>query len=368
MDRPLHLDTQCGQGQDQRYSFLNTPREMQGSDESSVPVFAPRLPSHSVHDPAYLQSQHVPQQPPTTSQSPHGQYENYNHSVQPHQYESDEKKSYGNEKGLMPPYAQCPPVEQHPAFHVPATPNRELQFSPQPPQYPHDEVPSSAGQYPDGFHPAEIQRSETFSIEPDSNPLQSPLATYLPPPTAPTMISSPDQPLSDLGAFHHPGQSMHPNQEAHGGNWHHEMCECSNITTCCLGVTCPCILYGRTQHRLAMKSRKQDPTNMLGYNTLNGSCIGMAFLCGCQWLFATVQHTRTRKAYGIQGNICTDCVRATCCTCCTLIQDEKEIQTREERRGRAAREQGATLLSPYTAPTAMTYPGPPTQMRHGRMG
>lgn len=76
-------------------------------------------------------------------------------------------------------------------------------------------------------------------------------------------------------------------------------------------------------------------------------------------LLATIQHTRTRKAYGIEGDVCSDCVRATCCTCCTLIQDEKEIQKREERRGRAARERGATLLSPYAAPGPMCYGPPP---------
>jgi Cys-rich protein (TIGR01571 family) len=76
-------------------------------------------------------------------------------------------------------------------------------------------------------------------------------------------------------------------------------------------------------------------------------------------LLATIQHTRTRKAYGIKGDIASDCVRATCCTCCTLIQDEKEIQRREEQRGRATLERGATLLSPYTAPGPMTYPPPP---------
>lgn len=49
-----------------------------------------------------------------------------------------------------------------------------------------------------------------------------------------------------------------------------------------MGLLCPCILYGKTQHRLSLKSRKEDPTNMLGYETCNGSCTAMALLCGCQ--------------------------------------------------------------------------------------
>lgn len=76
-------------------------------------------------------------------------------------------------------------------------------------------------------------------------------------------------------------------------------------------------------------------------------------------LLATIQRSRTRMAYGIKGDFASDCVRATCCTCCTLIQDEKEINKREERRGRAVLERGATLTSPYMAPGQMAYPPPP---------
>lgn len=135
------------------------------------------------------------------------------------------------------------------------------------------------------------------------------------------------------------------------------------------------MLYGKTQYRLSMKSKKEGPTNMLGYESCNGSCMAMALLCGCQCkhlapslnpadisgLLATVQHTRTRKAYGIQGDVVSDCGKATCCTCCTLIQDEKEVQKREEERGRAMRTSGAALVSPYMPPGPMSYAPPPTR-------
>ncbi|KAJ5325562.1 uncharacterized protein N7506_008664 [Penicillium brevicompactum] len=42
-------------------------------------------------------------------------------------------------------------------------------------------------------------------------------------------------------------------------------------------------------------------------------------------------------------------------TACVRLVDEKEIQKREEIRARAARERGATLLSPYTTPGPMSY-------------
>ncbi|KAJ5401817.1 uncharacterized protein N7487_007713 [Penicillium crustosum] len=217
--------------------------------------------------------------------------------------------------------------------------------------------PNSPGPLPLKVNPEAPQRSETMPIVPDENPLQSPKSPYFPPPTRAT-TSHPAQP-DDLSAYHQPGQTTHPNQEIKGGGWSNGLCEFSNFGICCLGLLCPCILYGRTQHRLSMKSKKEDPTNMLGYETCNGSCTGMGLLCGCQWLMATIQHTRTRKAYGIQGSIASDCVRATCCTCCTLIQDEKEIQKREEYRSRAARERSATMLSPYTTPGPMSYGPPP---------
>jgi Cys-rich protein (TIGR01571 family) len=155
------------------------------------------------------------------------------------------------------------------------------QQSVQIPQYAYTNPPSSPGPLPLKIREAP-QRSDTLSIEPDANPLQSPKNTYFPPPATPALNSSQAPPVGDLSAFHQPGQIMHPNQEVQGGTWTHGLCDCSNIGTCCVGVICPCILYGKTQHRLTMKSRKEDPTNMLGYDTCNGSCSAMALFCGCQ--------------------------------------------------------------------------------------
>jgi Cys-rich protein (TIGR01571 family) len=154
---------------------------------------------------------------------------------------------------------------------------------------------------------------------------------------------------------HLPGQIAHPNQMTTGGGWSTGLCECSDIGTCCLGLTCPCILYGRTQYRLLRKSRGEDPTNMLGYETCNGSCTAMALFCGCQWILATIQHTRTRRAYRIEGGICSDCVRATCCPCCTCIRNEREIKLREDARAHSAQLNGANFVSPYLSPGQMQY-------------
>lgn len=129
---------------------------------------------------------------------------------------------------------------------------------------------------------------------------------------------------------------------------------------------------------------------MLGYEACNVPCTMMGFLCGFQCMFppsfyitstgipiflvhgresnlrilrlgllATVQRKRVRRAYKIEGNIASDCLRATCCTCCTLIQDEREIRDREENTRQAVGSMGMGPASPYITPNHMSYAPPP---------
>ncbi|KAI9928137.1 hypothetical protein ASPWEDRAFT_26776 [Aspergillus wentii DTO 134E9] len=286
------------------------------------------------------------------------------HTVVPIQSPSiyNEKAQHLLQNPVTSPY-NAPPPEQHPANYAPYaedTIQSTRQIEVQAPQYSYAAPPNSPGPLPIKTSPEaseQARETQAVAVAPDTNPLHSPTFPRFPPPTA---RSTPQLAASDdITAYHQPGQIAHPNQVIKGGTWRHSLCDCSNIWTCCLGLLCPCILYGKTQHRLSLKSKNEDPTNMLGYETCNGSCTAMALLCGCQWLLATIQHNRTRKAYGIRGDVGSDCVRATCCTCCTLIQDETEIKKREEERGKAAIATGAALVSPYTAPVQMTYGPPP---------
>ncbi|KAL3484074.1 PLAC8 family-domain-containing protein [Aspergillus germanicus] len=321
MNPRLRLDT-SGIGVNQRYSFIQTPVEMSPPSQpgSRLPSPPTARSTWSAHRPPPIdieKAQHLPQNPSNL---------------------------------------QGPDLQHHPANYAP--------FAEPVPQQPAAMLPNSPGPLPAKMdysaqgNPQEHDNSQQkLTIVPDANPLQSPKIPYFPPPVT---TPSPQVPTgNDLATYHRPGQISHPNQEIRGGGWTHGLCDCSSsIGTCCLGLVCPCILYGKTSHRLSMRSRKEDPTNMLGYETCNGSCTAMALLCGCQWLLATIQHTRIRRAYAIQGSIASDCVRATCCTCCTLIQDEKEIRKREEERAKAARASGAALVSPYLTPVPMSY-GPP---------
>ncbi|OQD84948.1 hypothetical protein PENANT_c011G10929 [Penicillium antarcticum] len=422
----LNLDTSVGGNHNQRYSFMETPLEMHLSPDQRDLRSPPQLPDSSDSQPS-----HHTEEPRQRQES----------------YAPSEKQQQLQHQGIMPDYANCPPLEEHPAHYAPfantsqqqlqrpqvalpytnqayisqqntqissqpytnqshtsiqehsAMPmspqsyftlhehqqnaihmaphsyttlheqqqqiihthpqtyttdpysmteqqSRDIQMSPQYATYtnpPSSPPPNSPGPLPLKVNPDAPTRSDTMIVAPDANPLQSPKLPSFPPPTRQATTHAP---VEDLSEYHQPGQIMHPNQVVQGGGWSNGLCDFSNFGICCLGLICPCILYGRTQHRLTMKSRKEDPTNMLAYETCNGSCTG---------LLATIQHTRIRKSYGIQGDIASDCVRATCCTCCTLIQDEKEILKREGHRARAARERGATLMSPYTAPGPMTY-------------
>ena len=85
-------------------------------------------------------------------------------------------------------------------------------------------------------------------------------------------------------ANHRPGQVAHPNSEI-DPKWKHGMCEADSL--CCIGLFCPCMVYGKTQYRLAQKAKKREATDLLGYESINGACGLMAVACGfqCKTLF-----------------------------------------------------------------------------------
>ncbi|PYH90623.1 PLAC8-domain-containing protein [Aspergillus ellipticus CBS 707.79] len=324
MSRQLRLDT-SNLGESQRYSFLPTPLEMHG-------------PGAQLRSPAPAPNVQLAEQPAGPEQAP---------------VPFDEKSQQYQQAMSAYGYPSGPSIAQHPANYAPYADEMPQQVYSNP-SYPLP--PPSPGPLPPKANPAMSDQPSsppTMMIAPDANPLHSPPLPQFPPPVA---SGPPTTPAGvDVMAYHRPGQISHPDQEIRGGTWRTSLCGCSDIGACCLGLVCPCILYGKTQHRLSRKSRGEDPTNMLGYGVCNGSCTAMALLCGCHWLLATIQHTRTRKAYGIEGGIASDCIRATCCTCCALIQDETEIKKREEARGRAVQATGAAFVSPYLAPVQMSY-------------
>lgn len=182
---------------------------------------------------------------------------------------------------------------------------------------------------------------------------------------SPYSISGPN---ADVHEAHRPGQVPHPNASVMP-HWKHRLCEFD--TLCCTGIFCPCIVYGKTQYRLSRKAKKQEPTDLLGYDPCNSSCGIMAFACGFQCehaysigrvsvltpigVLAALQRNSIRRQYKLEGNLGNDCVKGICCCCCVIMQDEREVRDREEQ----TRKQAGPAIGPYAAAGTMTYAPPP---------
>lgn len=151
-------------------------------------------------------------------------------------------------------------------------------------------------------------------------------------------------------------------QPVHGGTWSRSLCSCVEPSICLTGLFCPCILYGRTQHRLHLRTdKRRDATNMLGHKTFNGACLTWALFCSCGvgGILAGFQRSRLRRAYTMDpeaGSVPRDCLLGCCCCCCVLAQSEKEVVYREER---GKMDLDATTRVGYVSPTGMNFGLPP---------
>ncbi|KAI9837355.1 MAG: hypothetical protein M1819_000430 [Sarea resinae] len=177
-------------------------------------------------------------------------------------------------------------------------------------------------------------------------------------------IYNPEASTGPNGAIpesHQPGQITHPNMQSDEGGWKHSLFGCTDVPVCCIGLWCPCILYGKTQYRLSQRSAKKDPTDLLGYDICNGSCTLMALLCGCQWIPTILQHSRIRRSYKLNGNCFDDCIKSFCCGQCQLIRDELEVRDREQTSQRWAGPSGSGggNAAPYVPAVANMVYGPP---------
>ncbi|KAK0761667.1 hypothetical protein N5P37_005649, partial [Trichoderma harzianum] len=115
---------------------------------------------------------------------------------------------------------------------------------------------------------------------------------------------------------------------------------CSPGGLCILTTCCPCITYGRTQHRVKYGSLDD-------YSCCNSSCIVFAlaahFGLGC--IPAMMQRKLMRKKFNLEGSWLGDFCRSCSCTCCVLMQNEKESEQRVSAR----------VAEPYQPHDAMVY-------------
>lgn len=87
-------------------------------------------------------------------------------------------------------------------------------------------------------------------------------------------------------------------------------------------------------------------------NQLTIQCCLYALLsyCGLHWVLLMLKRGELRERFEIEGSTGQDCAEAYFCPCCTLVQNEKEV----EKRSASVRTQTQTQ-TPYQAPGGMVY-------------
>ncbi|KAL7926947.1 PLAC8 family domain-containing protein [Trichoderma austrokoningii] len=106
--------------------------------------------------------------------------------------------------------------------------------------------------------------------------------------------------------------------------WAHGFFDCCSPGGLCLKTFfCPCIVYGKSQARLHNK--------LDNYSCCNGSCclFAVLFHLGCQCIPATMQRGAIRERHNLEGGGFGDFCKSCWCTCCVLMQNEKELEQRE---------------------------------------
>ncbi|KAI4273860.1 MAG: hypothetical protein L6R35_006376 [Caloplaca aegaea] len=250
---PGQLQTGDTQARHQRFSWQDTPQEVQ---RSTFQQFS--SPSNSTIDESPIIS------PPDGYQNFHAHHQDL--AVPGH------TAVQAPVERTASPYGLPAPTETHPAYFAPMVEQTQLAQSElrQPiatdiKATPEDLKPSRDSPTPKPIsHP---QKESALVLKPDSD--------------GSTLVYNPHSLAGPNAALHNhrPGQVAHPNAAVEP-EWKHGLCEVD--TLCCIGLCCPCILYGRTQYRITRKTQKEDPTNLLGYESCNGSCGLMSLACGFQ--------------------------------------------------------------------------------------
>ncbi|XP_071385980.1 cornifelin homolog B-like [Centroberyx affinis] len=96
-------------------------------------------------------------------------------------------------------------------------------------------------------------------------------------------------------------------------DWASGVCDCcDDMADCCLGFwCCPCF---------ACKTTKAYGQCL---------CLPLLDIFGCIPPVTMTMRVSMRQRYGIKGNMCQDCVCATCCSPCVWCQMSREMKTRK---------------------------------------
>ncbi|KZL69344.1 PLAC8 family protein [Colletotrichum tofieldiae] len=131
-----------------------------------------------------------------------------------------------------------------------------------------------------------------------------------------------EYPILDQGAQNH----HHEGQTAHNDEWHHTLCGCcASCELCLMGTFLPCLLLGKTSHRL------REPS-MESYEPINRECVlmtGITYITGFGWMYVMRKRAKIRELYGIKGSDARDCCASYWCASSALIQHEREVLHRQ---------------------------------------
>ncbi|KAK4126956.1 PLAC8-domain-containing protein [Parathielavia appendiculata] len=147
-----------------------------------------------------------------------------------------------------------------------------------------------------------------------------------------------------------PGEYVNSKSPETSQPWYSSFFGCfSPIETCAMTYCCPCVVFGRTHHRLRKNA------NLEGYEPINTSCL---LFCGSgcvllHWIPMAMQRADLRTKHNLQGSCLVDIATACCCGCCQLVQNDKEAEYREQLLA----SQGGVQQQGYQAAGGMAYPG-----------
>lgn len=129
--------------------------------------------------------------------------------------------------------------------------------------------------------------------------------------------------------------SSTPLQQKDPTTWSSGLFDCgSDIDICFMSFFCPIIQYNNNHEGY----KDYFPTNQTDKIVF---CMATSFeyifwcaTCGALGLITFIPRSllrsRIREKYEIEGSSSMDCFNSLCCSCCSLIQEAKEIKFRED--------------------------------------
>ncbi|BBN19554.1 hypothetical protein MPTK1_8g11660 [Marchantia polymorpha subsp. ruderalis] len=105
------------------------------------------------------------------------------------------------------------------------------------------------------------------------------------------------------------------------GQWTSGLCDCfEDCNSCCLGMFCPCVLFGRIANIV-----DQGAISCLGAGTVF-CCLTNCTACG--FLHTCTYRARMRQKFGLPEKPCVDCCSDYFCLRCSTCQLYRELLNR----------------------------------------